>query len=149
MSELQRLRDRIEQLESLLGLDRNIAGRLRDAFMITRAQAETLCFMLRRNFVSHEALYITLYGARPDCDQPDPRIMDVQVHHLRTALRKHGIALKTRWARAGRFHRRTKPRSAPCSRPRMQSSCRRAPHEAFNRFLLHLRPVGCVGARCD
>ena len=97
MSELQRLRDRIEQLESLLGLDRNIAGRLRDAFMITRAQAETLCFMLRRNFVSHEALYITLYGARPDCDQPDPRIMDVQVHHLRTALRKHGIALKTRW----------------------------------------------------
>ena len=97
MSELQRLRDRIEDLEALLGLDRKIASRLRDAFMITLAQAETLGFMLRRNFVSHDALYIAMYGARPECDWPEIRILDVHVCHLRAALKKHGIAIKTKW----------------------------------------------------
>ncbi len=38
-----------------------------------------------------------LYGARPDCDQPQPKVMDVQVCKLRRKMKPHGVKIKTRW----------------------------------------------------
>jgi len=97
MSELQRLRDRIEELEQILGIDRSMTTRLRAALQITKDQARVLGMLLSRNIATHESLYIALYGARPDCDQPQFKILDVQICHLRARLKRHGIAVKTHW----------------------------------------------------
>src|SRR5258705_9865399 len=53
--------------------------------------------LLKRDFVTHDALYVVLYAARPECDWPDARIVDVQISRLRRALRRHGITIKTQW----------------------------------------------------
>src|SRR5258708_20664400 len=53
--------------------------------------------LLKRDFVTHDALYVVLYAARPECDWPDARIVDVQITRLRRALRRHGITIKTQW----------------------------------------------------
>jgi len=31
--------------------------------------------LLKRDFVTHDALYVVLYAARPECDWPDARIV--------------------------------------------------------------------------
>lgn len=94
---MQRLRDRVEELERFLGVDRTLTNRLRSAFGIGPDPARILGMILQRNIVTHEAMYIVVYGARPDCDQPATKILDVQVCKTRKALSGHGIKIKTHW----------------------------------------------------
>lgn len=97
MTELIRLRDRVEELERVLGVDRNLTSRLRDAFGIEPGMAPVLGMLLKRNFVSHDSLYTVLFAGRPECDWPEPKLMDVQICKLRRVLKRHGISIKTRW----------------------------------------------------
>jgi hypothetical protein len=61
MDEVQRLRDRIEELEQILGVDRALASRLRGALGISRDQARMLVLLLSRDVVTHEAMFTVLY----------------------------------------------------------------------------------------
>jgi hypothetical protein len=97
MDELQRLRDRIDELEQVLGVDRTLTNRLRGALGISRDQARMLGVLIGRNVVTHEAMYTVMYGARPECDQPSLKIMDVQLCKLRGRLKPHGITFRTLW----------------------------------------------------
>jgi hypothetical protein len=95
MDELQLLRDRIDELEQILGVDLSLTSRLRGALGITRDQARMLGLLLNRNMVTHDAMFTVLYGDRPDCDQPQPKVMDVQLCKLRKVTSLHGIDIKT------------------------------------------------------
>ena len=97
MDENQRLRDRVEELEMLLGKDTSLASKLCAAYQIEPEMADVLALIFNRNFVSHQSMFTVLFGARPDCDQPDPRVMDVQICKLRRKLRPYGITIKTQW----------------------------------------------------
>jgi len=82
---------------SLVGVDRSLTSRLRTAFGLEPGVAQVMGMLLKRDFVTHDALYVVLYAARPECDWPDARIVDVQISRLRRALRRHGITIKTQW----------------------------------------------------
>lgn len=96
-TELQRLRDRIEELEQVLGIDRSMVNRIRGALQVTRDQAKMLAMLIGRNVVTREAMYAVIYGARPVCDQPDVNMIDMQLSKLRRSLAPHGVAVRTLW----------------------------------------------------
>jgi len=96
-TELERLRDRVEQLEQALGVDRSLTSRLRTAFGLEPGVAQVMGMLMKRDFVTHDALYVVLYAARPECDWPDARIVDTQISRPRRALRRHGITIRTQW----------------------------------------------------
>lgn len=97
MTETERLRDRVEELERVLGVDMSLTNRLRDVFGLEPGLSPILGMLMKRAFVSHASLYTVLYAGRPECDWPKPKIMDVQVCKLRRKLRKHGVSIETRW----------------------------------------------------
>jgi len=70
-TELERLRDRVEQLEQALGVDRSLTSRLRTAFGLEPGVAQVMGMLMKRDFVTHDALYVVLYAARPECDWPE------------------------------------------------------------------------------
>src|SRR5258705_223837 len=62
--ETDRLRDRVEQLEQLVGVDRSLTSRLRTAFGLEPGVAQVMGMLLKRDFVMMYALYFVLYSAR-------------------------------------------------------------------------------------
>jgi hypothetical protein len=97
MSELERMRDRLLQLEQILGIDSSETGRIREAFGLEPDLARIMGMLLKRNFVSHESLYTVMYGHRPECEWPDAKVLDVQICKLRRRLKPFEIAIVTRW----------------------------------------------------
>lgn len=97
MGEMEKMRDRLEQLEQILGIDRSETGRIRTAFGLEPDLARILGMLLKRNFVSHESLYVVMYGHRPECEWPDAKVLDVQICKLRRRLKRHEILITTRW----------------------------------------------------
>lgn len=97
MTETQRLRDRIEELERVLGVDRSLTSKLRDVFGLEPGLSPILGMLMQRIFVSHSSLYTVLYANRPECDWPEPKILDVQICKLRRKLKKIGASIDTRW----------------------------------------------------
>lgn len=96
MTEIEALRDRIAQLEEILGIDEPLAVQLRLAFNISGAmQPKVLGMLLNRSFVTHDAIYAMLYGHRPECDQPCEKSVDVVIHKLRNTLKPHKITFRT------------------------------------------------------
>ena len=94
----QQLLDRIEELEVLLGIDRNFIECLRQSISCTPMEAKILGMLYRREFVSRESLYIGMHGDRPENKQPDsPKTLDTQVCLLRQVLRKYDIKISTAW----------------------------------------------------
>jgi DNA-binding response OmpR family regulator len=47
--------------------------------------------------IRHGAIYDNLFGARPDCDQPDSKILAVLTCALRRYLKPLGFEIKTLW----------------------------------------------------
>jgi hypothetical protein len=58
-------------------------------------------FMLRRAVATRTALHTVLFGARPECDQPEMKLIDVQMVKVRAALKKLGIDVRTEWGSGG------------------------------------------------
>jgi DNA-binding winged helix-turn-helix (wHTH) protein len=86
--ETARLRDRIEELERLIGM-RTVPPRL---WALTRREADVLGILLRRQVVTHAQLFEAIWGG--DSDR-NARIVEVVVCKLRAKLRPHGIAIRT------------------------------------------------------
>jgi two-component system cell cycle response regulator CtrA len=92
-----RLQDRVEQLEEVLGLSRSSVSRMRETFGIRPLQARTLGLLLSRDFVTRDGLYTALYGAMPESKWPDDNVLDGHLCRLRRHLRPHGVVIRTQW----------------------------------------------------
>lgn len=92
-NELYLLRDRVAELEELLGLGRNITPEIvRLGF--SPSEAAVLGVLLQRNgFARPEFIWSALYGSTRDCDQPDIKIIDVWLSKIRKKLRESGAAI--------------------------------------------------------
>lgn len=92
MSELQQLRDRVCELEELLGLTAEFPRHLlpRGTFRLNICEP-LLGLLLARPFVSQQAAYDACYGGRPECDQPDIKQIQVAICYLRKGLASKGI----------------------------------------------------------
>jgi len=97
----QRLRDRVTELEALLGLGNDDVSRLLTVLDATPQQCEMVGFMLKRAVATRTGMFIALFGARPECDQPDMKLIDVQMVKVRKALEKIGIEVRTEWGSGG------------------------------------------------
>jgi DNA-binding winged helix-turn-helix (wHTH) protein len=109
MTELQQLRDRVAELEEILGIDRPMTVRLREAFGLTQMPAKVLGMLLSRTFVSKDALYTALYAVRAAADRPRTNILERHVNKLREHLRPHGVVIETIY---GEGYRMTAPNKA-------------------------------------
>src|ERR1700756_4442183 len=97
-SELQRLRDRVTELEDLLGLSEDDVSLLKAALPLTPSECRMLATLRKkRGAACRNWLYDVLYGARPECDQPDPKIIEVMISKIRPKLRAVNIEIKTVW----------------------------------------------------
>jgi hypothetical protein len=97
----QRLQDRVQELKALLGVGNDDVSRLLTVLDATPQQCEMVGFMLRRAVATRTALHTVLFGARPDCDQPEIKLIDVQMVKVRAALRTLGIEVRTEWGSGG------------------------------------------------
>jgi DNA-binding response OmpR family regulator len=86
--ETARLRDRVEELERLLGM-RPVLPRM---WGLTGREADVLGILLRRQVMTHTQLFEAIWGGDSDCDL---KIVEVVVCKLRAKLRPHGIAIRT------------------------------------------------------
>ena len=88
--EAEQLRNRLEELQALLGVGNDDVSRLLTVLDATPQQCEMVGFMLRRSVATRTAMHTVLFGARPDCDQPEMKLIDVQMVKVRKALEKVG-----------------------------------------------------------
>jgi two-component system cell cycle response regulator CtrA len=93
MSELERLRDRVRELEEILGMDVELPNQLG----FTPVENKIVGLLIKRPVVSKEVLYTTLYGDRPECEQPDIKIFDVYICKLRKKLKVMNIQIYSRY----------------------------------------------------
>ena len=87
MSETEQLRNRLEELQGLLGVGNDDVSRLLTVLDATPQQCEMVGLMLRRAVATRTALHTVLFGARPECDQPEMKLIDVQMVKVRAALK--------------------------------------------------------------
>jgi DNA-binding response OmpR family regulator len=102
MTELERLRYRVEELEQILGVGPDDVALIKRALPVRKSEAGVLSMLAKRNVtLSKDAIVTAMFGGRPECDQPDARIVDVYISRLRTALRESGtgIEISTDWGR--------------------------------------------------
>lgn len=98
MSDLiERLKDRIEQLEEVIGVDRSMTTRIREALKLEPLKAQIVGMLLSRDFVTRDGLYTVLYAGRPECEWPDEKVLDAQICKLRPHLSAHGVEIETKW----------------------------------------------------
>lgn len=100
MSELERLRDRVAELEEALGLTADLPrGLIPREIVGTRQGAlgalRFIGVLLTRPFGSREAIYSAFYGDRPEVRQPCLKVLDVYASCARKILSAHGIELQT------------------------------------------------------
>jgi DNA-binding response OmpR family regulator len=88
--ETARLRDRIEELERLIGM-RMVPPRL---WGLTRREADVIGIMLRRQVITHAQLFEAIWGGD---SERNIKIVEVVVCKLRAKLRPHGIAIRTEY----------------------------------------------------
>lgn len=96
MSEMERLRERVTQLEEIL----EIGVIFQDEFPLlglTRTQSRILSLLARRELLQERTIFAVLYESRPDCDKPKPDIIKVFICKLRRKLAAHELSIRTRW----------------------------------------------------
>jgi hypothetical protein len=98
MTSEQQLRDRIEELEDLLGLKSDRLALMRSALGLTSTEAKMVSFLSRRQLASLSEIYDALYCERSECDQPNPRSVSSIIHQARRKLDKFGISIQTQFA---------------------------------------------------
>jgi DNA-binding response OmpR family regulator len=88
--ETTRLRDRIEELERLIGM-RMVPPRL---WGLTGREADVLGILLRRQVMTHAQLFEAIWGGD---SERNLKIVEVVVCKLRAKLRPHGIAIRNEY----------------------------------------------------
>lgn len=91
---LQKLSDRVAELEDVLGLTARFPRDLfaKNTFRL-RSCEPLLGLLMARPFVPHQAAYDALWGAKNEIDQPDPKALMATVCWLRKGLAPHGIKI--------------------------------------------------------
>jgi DNA-binding response OmpR family regulator len=87
-AETMRLRDRIDELERLLGM-RPMLPRI---WKLTPREADVFGILLKRQVMSQTQLFEAIWGG--DSDR-ETKIVEVMICKLRAKLRPHGIAIRT------------------------------------------------------
>lgn len=93
--ELQRLRDRVEELEEVIGLSEASSQAFRRC-KLAPSPATIVNMLYRRNHpLLRSQIFRALYGARLESDQPEEeRIIDVHLSRVRTWLKSLGIKVQ-------------------------------------------------------
>lgn len=89
----QLLRDRVVELEALLGLKRTVPR----ALGFTPREEEIVGLLLKLENISREQMMVAMYGDRPE--PPDWRILDTFMCRVRKRLRRADIDIVTVWGR--------------------------------------------------
>lgn len=92
MSQLQRALDRIDELEELLGLHLNLPNELG----LTPLELKYVGFIMRKEVANQNMILNAVYGSLPDCDQPDPKTIEVHICKIRKKLKPSGLRIETR-----------------------------------------------------
>jgi hypothetical protein len=100
-AEQEHLRNRVIELEALIGVGNDDISRILTVVDLTPQQAQIVGFMLRRAVATRDALLTVLFGNRPECDHPEPKLIDVQMVKVKRALDKAGIKVQTEWGYGG------------------------------------------------
>jgi len=95
----QELRDRIEELEYLLGVRLPVVDMNRKRLRLTRSEACLLAMLITSpsKVLSRDFIHQAIYGARPEVDKPEPDIIDQYIVTLRKKLRLFGLTIETQW----------------------------------------------------
>jgi hypothetical protein len=100
-AEQEALRTRVIELEALLGVGNDDVSRLLTVLDATPQQCEIIGFMMKRAVATRDALLTVLFGNRPECDHPEPKLIDVQMVKVKRSLEKVGIKVQTEWGYGG------------------------------------------------
>lgn len=91
--ENEELRDRIFQLEDLLGMNFDSP-----AFLgLTGKEAKLFGILMKRDAVTKAGAMDALYGLSPEIDMAEEKIIDVFICKLRAKLETFGIGIETNW----------------------------------------------------
>lgn len=85
------LRDRVEELESALGID----IKLPNEFGLSVIEMQFLGVLIRRDIVNRDTLFSVIYGGRPECEQPDRKTVEVHICNIRRKILPKGYAIHT------------------------------------------------------
>lgn len=91
--ENETLRERVRQLETLLGSRQTIPL----IFGLTAHEERLIGMLLVREHMSRTQLLESMYGHLPAGDEPGPKIIDVWVCKMRQKLKPFGIKVQTKW----------------------------------------------------
>ncbi len=95
MNEVERrLRDRIAELESLLGIDADASLRY-EMLGLQPIARRMLAYIVKREVATRDGLFVAIYGERPDVDQPDIVVVNQHIMRIRNAIEPHGLLLRT------------------------------------------------------
>jgi DNA-binding response OmpR family regulator len=90
MSELERLRDRVEELEALLGLRASIP----DPYGLSPMEKKYVGILLKRNVANTEIFLTAIYGG---LTERTPHNVGVHIKNIRRKLAPWGFTIKNRW----------------------------------------------------
>ena len=94
VTELQQLRDRVAELEELLGMK---TPQSPCRLLHLTPTEEKLCgLLLKRPLVTQDIFFVAVYGNLLECDQPKERMLDVYICKLRKKLSPLEIEITTR-----------------------------------------------------
>lgn len=107
---IERLQSRIDALEAVIAEKLPLSSQLRSALGIEPILADTLELLMRRETVMRSGLFVHLFGAERDGDQPanGQNGLDVITTKLRRALDPHGIGFEAVWGVGWRMSRADK-----------------------------------------
>lgn len=91
MSAVERLQDRIDQLEDALGLKL----RLPNEYGLTPLEMKILGLLVKRGIVHRDTIFDALYGALPESDQPNPKVVEVHICKIRRKLKSRELYIGT------------------------------------------------------
>ena len=103
MTELERLRDRVEELEAACGLDWECPPAFKRGNRCRGRAWKLLCILAKRGRARVDAIHVVVWGDQDVAERPDPKIVQVIVCQLRPFLTAHGVVLETVWGEGYRF----------------------------------------------
>jgi DNA-binding response OmpR family regulator len=92
MSEIERLRDRVEQLEEAFGINLQLPNE----FGFTPLEMKILGILVARSIVSKDTIFDVVYGSLPENSQPGIKIVEVHIVKIRRKLLGKGWSIRNR-----------------------------------------------------
>lgn len=102
------LRERIILLEEVIGYRISVPL----IFGLSMQQSAMLGVIVKREVATKEMLLNAIMNGRPEADEPELKIVDVQICKMRPRLNKFGIVIETVWGRGYRMDPENKARFA-------------------------------------